>query len=535
MTFHPNKAAVLLVAFGAVGACTTELKVRSLPVDQNPVAGLAYQLPMASYDTTITRRIVACKPVDKDNPTAPLNLDISVVVNAEARMRPDPKHIYQIDYRTLSSGLKSSELSVDLHDNGMLKMLNAKSTDATSAVVSALASTASKVLLTAAGLAPALDGGVSPDACFSLLTDDAREAFDKRKDAKSELDTQTKHVEEHRKEVARLNKLAAIVSDKLRGKDQNGLLSALKKLDEAEAALAKARATYDKQDKILTHVSVFSWPQSGDQFNSDPMKLPAAQAKKWFRDGADANAVVKTAVRFMIKDEDGNTPKAVSPKSEGATNWETDLVYRSPKRGKLTYCVGKADSVCSEKELDTRKIPQLGRLFALPYKNRPFEDNTLSATFAADGALLSVRYVEASSRVAAAAGALDALATTAATTIDRIGGAELAEIEREAAVLEAEFKVLSARDKLLSAREKLSPQSREAAAEEARILSDKTIAEAELAALKARRERQQIIVGPNRATVLGETLSIERVEADIIQAQIDRIERALRLQELNGG
>jgi hypothetical protein len=97
-----------------------------------------------------------------------------------------------------------------------------------------------------------------------------------------------------------------------------------------------------------------------------------------------------------------------------------DLVYRQPLRTTLFVCKeiaclgpnGLPDAIPANRLLASPiDVPQMGLLASLPLKNGVFQNNTLGASFAENGALLELSY-KSNAQAAKAAAVFDASADT---------------------------------------------------------------------------------------------------------------------------
>jgi hypothetical protein len=80
--------------------------------------------------------------------------------------------------------------------------------------------------------------------------------------------------------------------------------------------------------------------------------------------------------------------------------------------------------VIIEAEIKVDSLPQLGRIYFLPFHNGPFQSNVLKASFANDGRLISAGYTERVSRAEVASDTLNQVADQlldAANTLPTLG------------------------------------------------------------------------------------------------------------------
>lgn len=94
--------------------------------DNGAQRGLSYALPMLQYDLKIVRSLEKCP-----EGTAPPEF----AIKAEAAERYRAGERFEIDYRALSSVLKSTNFQVEFHESGTIKSINAKASDKTGTVL----------------------------------------------------------------------------------------------------------------------------------------------------------------------------------------------------------------------------------------------------------------------------------------------------------------------------------------------------------------------------------------------------------------
>lgn len=115
----------LLAAAVLLSGCTTTLKTAQ-PAD-GISRGYSYELPRIGYDAEIKRTLTRC-------PDA-AGQEIRFDVAATGAARYTPGEVVLIDYMALGGAMKTSDLALTKHPNGMLKSINLTIDDRTGAVI----------------------------------------------------------------------------------------------------------------------------------------------------------------------------------------------------------------------------------------------------------------------------------------------------------------------------------------------------------------------------------------------------------------
>ena len=120
---------------------------------------MQYSLPYAYYKISVVRTLKKCDVV-----TSGLSLSFDVSVSAIPMFGPDPSQTFVIDNASLVNWFKTSELSVERFENGMLKSIGASATDQTGTALASAAGGVVKLAQVAlvGGIAGSGDNGQSP-------------------------------------------------------------------------------------------------------------------------------------------------------------------------------------------------------------------------------------------------------------------------------------------------------------------------------------------------------------------------------------
>ena len=454
-----------------VGACAG-LEVSQIdPVERNPVKGISYSLPFATYRISVVRTVTDCD-IDANGGMV-LKFDVSAA--AQQFLARDPAHSYVIDSESLSNWFKTSELSWELHDNGMLKSIGGKAQDKTSEFITSVVGTAFKVAQTAA--IAAIGADPKAQVCGPMLT------RLKQRDALERIVANvTRDVEAAKARYKAMSDvLGTIGSDGMKA-HQNQLYALAMRIVDRQIASEQAQAQLTELIKKLTITHTFMWPPDGSDLKGEESMSPAALKKL----GGDPNSATSLdlGVKLRILPR-GESDKVVSGPGEKFLDAKVagpiaGIRYRPPMEGYIEI------SLCSVagSKLERRPcaapqtlkvadgpIPQLGRVHVIPFTNGIFQDNALELNFAATGALESGKYNENAARALVAA-------QTAGKVVDAvqqgIKDLALAGPSAELALLQKQKEVLTARKELNNAKDALRPKGTEEDAEQAAIVQSNT-------------------------------------------------------------
>lgn len=333
----------------ALSGCTTSLTNEKLQFGTQPKApGFSYFLPKQRFSVTAVYEIKSCPDFAGafDAPTRPLIVTqtASIVETPVA----DADEYYSIPLNTLTSGWKTTSLTGTLYENQTLHTIGATVDDRSGSVVKGVLGTALSVARIVVGI-PA--NAAAPKLCKSEVYD----ALDVIANSKSKL------IDPSLDEKARASWTAAVTT---------------------------ARASLQ-----ITETYVFS----PDAKNVSVTKTPeASKISRWFENSQlISNASAEDRARFTdtlttdIAVE--GQPTSVLPATEALKG--LGVVYREPAPITVRVCAKS----CADKKADElarleTQAAQFGRHVVIPLKNRPFEKNNLSLSFAANGRLESFTY-----------------------------------------------------------------------------------------------------------------------------------------------
>lgn len=464
--------------------CTTSLTANRLDLaGSQPQPGWDYSLPFAQYEISIVRTLNSCTTQS----------DVDVKATAVTTFVPDPANTFTIDYRSLASSTKISDLQIDKHANGMLKKIGAAAEDRTGPIVVNTATAIAKIAAAAAGvprpLAPPGLVGVCNSATSLAVTDKPR--------LRGRVEVATKLLNEATTRLEALTAVAVPFGGRADSTTQRELLRAARDVATYKSQLAQETVSYAKVVDQLTITTQLRWPPNGDERTSQLQKLTEEELTQWFT-SPDLSSV--KPVVFELQASSGlGVPAPAQPGTGTAKAHPEPLRYRVPVKGKLLMHQksGAEDDVTVKTKLVTEgPVPQLGRIYLLPLQNKAFQNNVLNATFAEDGNLLAAGYIEKSSSAEAASETLAKVAGLLPQAIQdvRLGGAQ-----SEAAEIEAKTKVLEAQAKLQAARDALSPSPTEDAEKKRALLAaDSALLDAERAKIVAQYLLDQARLDPTK-------------------------------------
>lgn len=395
----------------------------------------------------------AMQKLDASGPTIKLKLEAAMTAAATPSWVPDGKRAFTLDYTAMQDGLKATDYAVESYPNGTLKSVNVTIDDQTGPVILSVLGGVAKLAAASGGFplqavtqtqhattkpfqsfkewkATSIDSAAGP------CTKDVTLKLYQRAGLESQADSNAETLLVQQKKVDKLDAAqveAIAVQDKAKAalKEIDSAdpkrpdAEALVKKTQADAKLA-SKATLDAKveladmnqaaakistrlaavRKALTvmHSTTFQ-PELSTRFLKMPGATEALQA--WiapdtqkscsndistckgltdFMDTISAHAAIHADLPLI------NTAKASD--SNG-------IYYRQPLRAALLVCKSKP---CLDDDghlavdpsgilLNTPvDVPQLGALAVLPLQNGPFQNNSVSASFAESGSLTKVTY-----------------------------------------------------------------------------------------------------------------------------------------------
>lgn len=460
---------------GLIGCTTTLTTQRVGPVGSAPQPGWDYSLPFAQYDITIVRTLETCG----EEPT------VAITATAVTNFVADPANAFTIDYRSLASATKISNLEIEKYPNGMLKKIGASAEDRTGPVIVNTATALAKIAAAAMGfpsgvVAPAVEG-MGRSRPIERCNPETVDALRRAPALRARVATATVRLQDA---TARLDALTAVASPVSSGADattQRELIRAARDVAERKSELATATEGYKKVVEQLTITSQLRWPANGDERSSEPQRLTLDQLSKWLK---DAEGVTKEDLAFRLE-TDSSLAGASVPQPTGTPSPRPEpLRYRVPVRARLVMYTVRGDAPTDRVKVITEgPVPQLGRVYLLPLQNKAFQNNELKATFSEDGNLQTAGYAEKSSSAEAAT---EAFAKVAGMAPQVVRDVRLGPAQWEAAELEAKTKVLENQAKLQTARDALvTSPAEDAEKKRALLASDTALLDAERAKIVA--------------------------------------------------
>jgi hypothetical protein len=461
------------------GACSTELTVSPLRTESiAPGEGWIYSLPYARYKVSIVRTLDKCETDKQDRPTLFFHLTVTAAPLFEA----DPSQTFVIDNDSLSSWFKTSELSIDRHDNGMLKSIGASAEDRTGKLIvntiAGVIKLSQAALMAPVSLAPGVPPPSAESICNKALLDIVKELGPKRavlNAAKDNLEAETKRLTFFADAVATFGKAPA---DQI----QMDLITQAERVATRQIELGRVQKDLQSTLDSISDVDAFTWPGDGRTLVGTH-KYSKGNLRRFLADNLNRTDVRLSDVEIELRirplsalalsaDEDGKLPiVAIGANAKG-------IRYRAPVQGALeiTLCEAvphdvddkKPTEFCSPEKIPDKlrvmllaegPVPQLGRMMLLPFTNRPFQSNTMKASFTDAGNLQTASVEE---KVSQAEVASDTLNQVAGPLLQGITNLRTAGIDAKTAVLKAKTDQLLAERNYHQAVLALEPSGTEA-------------------------------------------------------------------------
>jgi hypothetical protein len=465
---------VLIVVLMSTGC--VNLQVAPVTAASNvPLKGVTYNLPFTQFELTVSRTLKECSSTSGK---LDLSYETTVTVVSVAS-QPDSSQEYQLDLQSLSSFWKTSDLKITFYPGGMLQLVNASASDQTAQIIqnvaSGLGTIAVKIATSGLGAAQGTTPECKPDVLDALAKHKPTPG-----QSLSPIDEALQATTDQlAKDTAVLKSWAAVsvaMGTRLDSATQKHIADAVTQVNIDTAQQVVAQKAVTSYQKLLTVTQTFRWPVTGalDMLSGHPpaanslyqqVTLPGGTAAftKWVANFSPADNYFISGLRLE------RLPGAdILPPTSDITG-SSGIRYRVPGRGRLIICQSKpatntniyealdphipacSDPVGLPKTLPPTTaavwegmVPQLGRIQYLPYKNGPFQNNTLSATFNQDGTLASAEYSVPTSAGVTASGALNSVATTAGQTAKSIVTAPTTKLTAELTQVQTQNNLLSA-------------------------------------------------------------------------------------------
>jgi len=438
--------AVLALLCVAVSGCTTSLstsrEVRSAHAD-DAVRGIPYTLPILQYEIKVTRVLSQCVEKVGDGKAAKSVPSVKFAVKAEATPVYVPGETFSIDYEKLGGISKTTSLTIENHEAGTLKSINATVEDRSAEIIAATVKTAVGIASIASGIPipSAADGGKVTEQML-VCTPEAEKLLNAIETASADLKTATGELTKTTDRVTLLSEQARANALSEAGKQE--LLEKLKEQTAKTKAVAAAQGKVEKAAGVVSTVAAIRWPQAFDQSRTyfeltgpDLQKLAklvvqaalVAGTDNATENRCDAHRSVQTCLgeKLMV----GSVIEPLVPQAPGTLDSATGAIspetaqmgifVRPPEAGRLILCRNAENDLCSSasKEVLLRApdamVPQLGQLRFLPFKNDAFENNVITLALRSNGTVEKFEY-----KTLKAQG--EAIANTAAGAVGQIGG-----------------------------------------------------------------------------------------------------------------
>ncbi len=417
-----------LVAFSIAASvlhvgCTTELQSRQegyaqyteTPGSSAVEIGSSYGIPMLQFKLSVRRTLLQCTNEDGE-------ADIRFLTKVEAAPSYIVGERFSIDSEKMSSWSKTSKLSFDTYESGVIKSLNASAIDQTKAIVSGAVKSGISVLSLVAevplgnlGLEPHEDGELPGPPRTYICSDGAISALREIEAETKNLEIQTDKLVTLTDEIARLERLAIL--EALTEETKYALNQAQKDASAQTKIVKKSDQTLAKLTKRVSVTDEIIWPRAPQEItlNAAPNLQSKVALLALFKPGkngySEAQLLSTLALQGRLApvvelpkpiDCISNAPlcsrKRVKPDAgEG-------LIFREPIAARLLICevadvrscdVNGASGVVVSSVV---MVPQMGMLRLLPFRNGVFQNNELKVTFRENGGVATINYDEKSAR-----------------------------------------------------------------------------------------------------------------------------------------
>ncbi len=407
--------------------------------------------PLQSVPASQDQIGVAVKALSNVSPSLPAAFEVEVNAKAVPLVLADTQQFFSIDFNGMQNDLKGTDYAVESYPNGTLKSINVTIEDQTGAVIQGVLSGAAKLAAGFGGFPfPSAQGGdttrkIVPLKEWKQTLADSRPlcnaevrlkllqrgalAAKVEADAEAALATQKTIARLGEAEVeaeAARDKLAAQVKDlpdgdvtkpKLQAalklseaalKNASSALAAAKKnqVEENEAA-AKTAARLAAVRKALTVTAIATVsPKPSDQ--NYPLRGADEAKLAWLDKRAKPSCLPLDDDCYTIPTDVGTNlaaSAALYPFTTGggpATQSDTEqgIWYRQPLKSLLYVCTkgdcltaGSLTAPPSRVVLAAPvDVPQFGPMAFLQLRNKVFQNNTIAASFAENGALTKLTY-----------------------------------------------------------------------------------------------------------------------------------------------
>ncbi len=480
--YASQQLALAIVVTVAVG-CTTKIVVN--PLNTLPQAeGIVYYLPISRYEVNISREIVDCfagveytesqfEDFINANPSL---VKMNVKVEIEEIFAADVGSAYVWNYPTLDSPTKITTANVTLYENGTLKSVNATVDDQTAEIAANVIRGVATIAATSAGVPfdPGSQKMIAKDKkpvekvnIPSFCTQKVLSSLETKRKSELSIKSINKEIE--------LIQTGNTVPEQCRNTEGNDLEACLDlRIKELSVNIMIAEARVKLQLKTLIQkktylkVPVFRQCQTENhekQCTLNPVWSSTITMDKeikvaWFNVvdflEHDKGEILKPL--FQSQHDQlllHMRAKLFGMEQATKTNIDKDkttegLVYRQPLDAHLRVFRNNFvnQSLDGEPVIETIteavvQVPQAGIVSSLPLVNRAFDNNSLSASFAANGALTELKFTSQ-----ARAEEASKLFLESAAILQEFNEAkqseELHQVQRRTALIEAETDLINA-------------------------------------------------------------------------------------------
>lgn len=402
---------ICLAAAALTAGCTHNLGVTTMPATGG-AEGAVYVLPFTQYTTTLTWRLVDCRPN---------NIRVALKASAVAGSAPDGAQAYVIDPDSLHTAMSIGAFKATWPDGSlMLSSINVSSEDRTGAIVGNIVSGVAQVL-------PLTLGAPGSPAAAPACEKEAADALTEIGVLKPALEAMTDNVQVATGELAALTARVAALGSAADAATRAQLVvkaEALTNLQLQHQTLSRRLAAALED---ITTARTIRWPDASTEARSPVYSIPPAALTAWFG-GADPGV---SAFQFELTrvGSFGRQPAVDGTLAAQTTAQGHGIRYRTPAIGRLVIYSRPSDPALERTvltELDG-PIAQLGYVNRLPVTSTSFGSTVFGAEFNAAGGLTSVGYEQkaaplegltasAASAAGALAGVLDPAARLANDT-----------------------------------------------------------------------------------------------------------------------
>ena len=393
------------------------------PSDSSPDPGatfsnaVPYYLPAVEFDIELTWMLTNCQLPDSRG------VEFAVTADVTPKFVADPRQQFTIDYSSLHSAFKRTDLQIDLYENGTLRSVNAASTDKAADFLTSLVKAAGSFFRIIRW--PIGQGLFESEPCRHT----SLAALERRQQLRGQLHNLTRRIE------------ALAARSPLTDADKTLIQTTNEDLTIKTNALSRIEAR-------LSHTHRLSWMPTASE-NRTEIPLDRDVLDRLFAPGYadifEATGYAMTVTAALCPPESRAFPcvwsHADQPHPQGADRL---IVYRLPRRAALTLRYDTLHGPTNEIYRASISVPQAGPLRTLDLTHHVFDDKTLSARFAQTGALTQVRYLGAAKAAVLSKALRDTLSTVESEVVSS-PSKELQQLRNKADFIKAEAELIQAK------------------------------------------------------------------------------------------